>query len=1007
MFGIRTEIALGLLALTTLATASRATAETGAPRFIEITADNRGFITLRADCELNQSSINSTTVGVFRPGADGNFRTDDDIPVPVTITYVPEMNIIEIDADVDLDAQYRVLVSDSVRGENGMRIDGEFNGVGVDTGDGAQGGELEFFTRPPARPIARFRTVDFRNIDVELFINDTPITVANFFDYANAGDWDNTFFHRSVSDFVIQGGGFQAVDGFDEVDERAPILNEPGISNLRGTIAMAKLGSNPNSATSQWFFNLGDNSENLDNQNGGFTVFGEIVSTIGLNSIDNIANLDTVSDTSANFAFTDVPVLDEDAFNDRGGLDVEDLVIIDRVSILLDIASDPVITFNMGNAQVMDGGGTASVMFFDVQGDPLPAGAIAVRFSSNGNDVDSITLTDNLPEDADVAISIESSSPLRSITDRRRNAREIMFIHSNVGIGSIRLNAGIAGANINGVTLPDGTVLPTDIDGDGSGGDGIAILLQSGSVGRVDIRGDVVGDFVIPDGCADVRINGDITDCTMLFGMTDSNPMLSVRAKRTENLRIDTPQILRQLRVTDVMSTSTVSPSEIVCSSILNIQTTGDSVRDGDFEADIVTMGGDGLNVALSQMRIAGDISDSMMNFDRNIGRIDARGDIIDTSITVSGDFPRGLSARELRRVDIDIDGEMGTIRTSQIRAGSLIADVMGAVRVRGNRAADLDGDFSMDITLTNPAGVRYPLTTFDVAGRLADCDITIMGGSRSVKVGGDVENVNYFVDGDLGSWTAGRMTNVDLEIEGNTDRIRIIDWDGGFLEVDDLRQYDVTGDRNANIEGNLNTGSLIRQLGTMKLGNGGSLSQNMNIFSADRIEIEGDAINCTIQINQINLDTSSSVVVLDTLIVEGVMDAFFIRTRGAVGDVFTTSFVNSGLYIGAQGLQAEGFPPLASDVFGNSDLRSFTCTGDPIESRFVNSYLIAAELGNVVITEPDLFNGEAHGISYTTLDGTIRLLIDGEIVSLEQRDGTFKAGEFEVRAFHQAPETP
>jgi peptidyl-prolyl cis-trans isomerase A (cyclophilin A) len=50
------------------------------------------------------------------------------------------------------------------------------------------------------------------------------------------------------------------------------------MSNLRGTIAMAKLGGDPDSATSEFFFNLADNSENLDNQNGGFTVFAQVIS---------------------------------------------------------------------------------------------------------------------------------------------------------------------------------------------------------------------------------------------------------------------------------------------------------------------------------------------------------------------------------------------------------------------------------------------------------------------------------------------------------------------------------------------------------------------------------------------------------------------------------------------------------------------------------------------------------------------------------------------------------
>ena len=62
----------------------------------------------------------------------------------------------------------------------------------------------------------------------------------------------------------------------DPITTKPAVINEPVYSNVKGTIAMAKQGGNENSATSQWFFNMSDNSQNLDLQNGGFTVFGQI-----------------------------------------------------------------------------------------------------------------------------------------------------------------------------------------------------------------------------------------------------------------------------------------------------------------------------------------------------------------------------------------------------------------------------------------------------------------------------------------------------------------------------------------------------------------------------------------------------------------------------------------------------------------------------------------------------------------------------------------------------------
>ncbi len=145
-----------------------------------------------------------------------------------------------------------------------------------------------------ANPIACFNT-SMGQFCIELFETQTPLTTANFLRYIDTNAYTNGIFHRSVRNFVIQGGGFKIVDSTDEktlvpVNTFAPIANEFKISNTRGTVAMAKLGGNPNSATSQWFVNLADNSLNLDNQNGGFTVFGRVIFN-GMNVIDAIEEL--------------------------------------------------------------------------------------------------------------------------------------------------------------------------------------------------------------------------------------------------------------------------------------------------------------------------------------------------------------------------------------------------------------------------------------------------------------------------------------------------------------------------------------------------------------------------------------------------------------------------------------------------------------------------------------------------------------------------------------------
>ena len=134
-------------------------------------------------------------------------------------------------------------------------------------------------------------------VQVNLFDNTTPQTVANFLSYANSGAYANNVVHRSVSNFVVQGGGFTYtgpvdVNNFslDSISTGTPVANDPKLSNVRGTIAMAKT-SNPDSATSQCFINLSNNSSSLDvaSNSGGFTVFGEIIE--GMENVDAIAGV--------------------------------------------------------------------------------------------------------------------------------------------------------------------------------------------------------------------------------------------------------------------------------------------------------------------------------------------------------------------------------------------------------------------------------------------------------------------------------------------------------------------------------------------------------------------------------------------------------------------------------------------------------------------------------------------------------------------------------------------
>ena len=158
-----------------------------------------------------------------------------------------------------------------------------------------------------AEPLVRISTVE-GDFVINLTPQSAPATVDNFLNYVSRGDYSEMFIHRSAPGFVLQGGGFAWPEGEAnpvQIPADPPVVNEFNVSNTRGTVAMAKLSGDPDSATNQWFVNLEDNGANLDNQNGGFTVFGTIDSA-GMQVVDDIAALERVN---AGGAFNQLPVI--------------------------------------------------------------------------------------------------------------------------------------------------------------------------------------------------------------------------------------------------------------------------------------------------------------------------------------------------------------------------------------------------------------------------------------------------------------------------------------------------------------------------------------------------------------------------------------------------------------------------------------------------------------------------------------------------------------------------
>lgn len=239
---------------------------------------------------------------------------------------------------------------------------------------------LSQFTDPDVSSAARLTTL-VGDIDFVFYENAAATHVANFLGYLNRGDFINTIFHRSVPGFIIQGGAFRADATASAVPTQPPILNSPSISNLRGTVSMAR--STLNSATNQFFINLADNGvnnlNNLDSgssSNGGFTIFARVPET-SMVVADSIADLAIKNYVAINGALGSTPVLGNPAVYDPAAL-VKIIATTNISPLSLSASSTPagivnptIIGTNLSLTPLLPGTTTVTLIATDLDGQSI------------------------------------------------------------------------------------------------------------------------------------------------------------------------------------------------------------------------------------------------------------------------------------------------------------------------------------------------------------------------------------------------------------------------------------------------------------------------------------------------------------------------------------------------------------------------------------------------------------------------------------------------------------
>ncbi len=318
-----------------------------------------------------------------------------------------------------------------------------------------------------AGTVVRF-TTNLGVFDVDLFDDTMPVTVANFLDYVTSDRYTSTIFHRSTtySPFgiqIIQGGGF-FLEGTEilPVETDPPIPLETSTANLRGTIAMART-SNPNSATSQWYFNVTD-SPGLDFN---YAVFGNVIGT-GLDVIDTIAAVQVYNaSTQLGATFSELPLL-------QPSLDPQSFVLVDDVSIIspwqvtIDVPTGTKTQAEAGYPTIASAGsvtktGAGTLVFnaANAYGGPTTVAAgTLILASADAVAASSVTVASGAA--LEIASGIAPRTPAVTVNGGTMNAANLIVDTIN-GISSLVINGGtVAGLPAVGVTGGGVMRLPSD-----------------------------------------------------------------------------------------------------------------------------------------------------------------------------------------------------------------------------------------------------------------------------------------------------------------------------------------------------------------------------------------------------------------------------------------------------------------------------------------------------------------------------------------------------------------
>lgn len=511
--------------------------------------------------------------------------------------------------------------------------------------------DLNDFVADPANESTVNMVTSTGTVQIQTFDQEVPINTTNFLRYVRRGLYDNAIFQRSVLTpvpFVLQGGGEYA-DG-TSVPSLGQIQSEPNgpRHNVRGTLAFARVGpesgGGPDTATNQFFFNLGDNSANLDAQNGGFTVFGQVQGT-GMDVIDQLAALPNA---------TDRKILSADV--------VQDMTYTVT-------SSDPSQVTPSVNAQ-----GILSLNF--------ASATSQATITVTGTDLSNNTVQTTFAAAAGFPVSLGGSSGNKSIT----------YTQTDGTVSTISLKGnGSANVILNGVSLTQSTrkgnvaitgqasVASLDITGTDAktslsiktrGGTGITTLgglTADGAVRSISGKAVRLTGALSVGGTAGAIVLGDVTNTSITLGGSGTDKGATLSLGNITDTSITSAEPIRSLKVASAVN-SDGTADNISAAGITSLASSG------DFGASINLSGENNLR----SMKVGGNLTGNITA--HQIGSLSVKGDITSIQITAShgaaevvtaGGNPDSKANQAIQSIKVH-----GAIAGSTVRSGGSFGSI-------------------------------------------------------------------------------------------------------------------------------------------------------------------------------------------------------------------------------------------------------------------------------------------------------------------------------------------